>query len=322
MIETLGTTIEARKPKLGEKIMSLDEAVKKFVSDGDVVTPCGVGGRVPFAQCYEIVRQHKKDLTLSTTGALDNLDMLVGAGCVSRLECGFTGMEMFGLPLMFRRAVEKKKLIVEDYTNLCMVLRFVAGAIGLPFVPVTSVSGSDIERLSTWRKEKKLAKVTSPFTGETTIVLPPSIPDVALFHAQQADHLGNTQVWGMLGSDDWAARASKRIIVTVERVVDNETIRRNPNMTVLPDFIVDAVVEVPWGGHPWAVQGFYDIDMEFRREYAQSIRNDETFNKWLNEWVYQVADHKAYVNKLGKERLDKLSAQKRPYMSLPVNYGY
>jgi len=322
MTEGLGTGFEPREPKTGEKVMSLDEAVKRFVRDGDSVTPCGVGVRVPFALCYEMVRQHKRDLTVCTTGAIDNLDMIIGAGCVTRLECGFTSMEGFGLPLMFKRAVEKKKLVVEDYSNLCMALRFLAGAVGLPFIPVSSVSGSDIEKLSTWRKEKKLARVKSPFTGESTLLLPPCVPDVALFHAQQADHFGNTQVWGMLGSDDWAARASKHIIVSVERLVENEEIRRNPHLTVLPDFVVDAIVEAPWGGHPWAVQGFYDVDVDFRREYAQAIRSDEAFDKWLNEWVYEVKNHTSYIHKLGKERLDKLSAKNRPYMSVPVNYGY
>lgn len=324
MNTTIGLGFTPRKAKLGNKVMSLKEAVGKFLQDGELLTVCGTSGMAPMALCYEIIRQGKKDLTITIDGGIDPIDMLIGAGCVKRIEAGFVGIGVGAMPGNFRRAVEKgipHPIQVEDYSNLAMTLRFMAGALGLPFIPTRSLKGSDIAEIHTWRGDKKLALMKSPFSGDEVIVLPPVVPDVAIIHAQQADKEGNVQQWGMIGADDWACFASRKVIVSVERIVDTSIIRSDPNRTLFPGFMVDAVVEVPWGSHPYGVQGFYNVDMDYIFEYSKIIRERDSFLKFLEEWVFGLKDHKVYIKKLGPERIEKLK-KKVSALSESVDFGY
>jgi glutaconate CoA-transferase subunit A len=305
----IGLQFKNKKAKLGNKVMSLHDAVKKFINDGDCVTICGGSGMISTPILHEIIRQKKRDLTISADGTVENLDILVGAGCVKRAEFGYSGTGLGSLCQNIRRSVEEgvpHKIEIEDYSNLSMTLRFFAGALGLPFIPIRSIRGSSIEEKRTWRKDKKLSVMKSPFTGEEVVVVPPCIPDVAFTHAHQADENGNTQIWGMIGYDDWATFASKKVIVTVERIVDVKEISKDPNKTLIPGFTVDAVVEAPFGAHPYPSLGFYQFDFEFISMYINMSKSREDFLKFLDEWVFGLKDHNEYIDKLGKERLEKL----------------
>lgn len=306
-----------------DKIMLLNEAIKKFVRDGDHIRVGGFSHCSPFCSVYEMIRQKKKGLHISMSGATEEIDMLVGAGCVNRLEISWHGREILGLGNCFRRAVEKgipKHVEIEDYSNFAMACRYLAGGLGVPFMPIKSLLGSDIIKLSTFLGEKKAKTIDCPFTGEKVALVPALNPDVAFVQAMRADREGNIQMWGCIADTAWALKASKKIIATVEEIVDTKIIRADPNRTVVPRFKVSAIVEAPFGGHPWHMQGYYDMDIEFRKMYGDLSRNVETFAKFLDEWVYGVDDHMGYLNKLGAERLLKLKASYIPSASL--NYGY
>lgn len=178
-----------------------------------------------------------------------------------------------------------------------------------------SVLGSDLPKYN-----KDLKTIKCPFTGKLLCAIPALNPDVAIIHAQRADKEGNIQMWGIIGSNKEIAMASKKVIVSVEEVVDSEVIRRDPNRTIIPAFKVDAIIEEPWGAHPSYTQGYYDRDNEFYLEYDKLTRTVEGMEKFLNEWVYSVENRKKYLKKLGVERILKLLP--RAYSSIPVDYGY
>ncbi|MFH1821104.1 MAG: CoA-transferase, partial [Methanobacteriota archaeon] len=260
---------------------------------------------------------------ISTSGATEEIDMLVGAGYVDRLEVSWHGREILGLAHCFRRAIEKgipQPIQIEDYSNFSMACRYLAGGLGIPFMPTKSLLGSDIAKRSTFLGEKKVKTIDCPFTGEKVALVPALNPDVTFVQAMRADREGNVQMWGCIADTAWALKASKKVVATVEEIVDNKIIRADPNRTVVPNFKVVAVVEAPYGGHPWHMQGYYDMDIEFRKMYGEASRNVETFEKFLDEWVYGVENHTGYLNKLGAERLLRLKAAHRPSSS--VNYGY
>lgn len=257
------------------------------------------------------------------SGVTEEIDVLVGAGCVDRLEVSWHGREILGLAYCIRRAVEKgipHPIEIEDYSNLAMACRYFAGALGIPFMPVKTLLGSDIAKLSTFRGDKKVKIIDCPFTGEKVALVPALVPDVTLVQVMRADRKGNAQMWGCIADTAWGLKAAKKVIVTAEEIVDEAIIRADPNRTVVPWFKVVAVVEAPYGGHPWHMQGYYDMDLEFRRMYGEASRTVEGFEKFLEEWVYGAGDHMGYLKKLGSERLLELKASYNPCSS--VNYGY
>jgi len=181
-----------------------------------------------FGAVYEIIRQRKRDLTLMCGGGTEEISMLVGAGCVKRLVNAYRGLETWGLCHSVRRAVEQgvpHPVQIEEYSLLSMTAGFIAAAVGVPFMPVKSLLGSDIIEVSTFKGNGKLRIIECPFTGEK-VVVPALPPDVAIVHAQRADCYGNVQMWGFLGDDLWAVRAAKKVVITVEEVVDEEIIRK------------------------------------------------------------------------------------------------
>jgi glutaconate CoA-transferase subunit A len=218
----------------------------------------------------------------------------------------------------FRRAAEGKAgaqpLELEEYSHFGMVARFSAGAARLPFWPLRDYMGTDLPRANA-----RIRSVACPFTGEELAAVPSLNPDVTIVHAQRADAMGNTQIWGLLGVQKEAAFASKRVVVVVEELVDESVIRSDPNRTVIPGTIVDAVVVEPWGAHPSYAQGFYDRDNEFYVEWEAISRDPAALERYLNEWVRGVRDRAEYVEKSGT-RLDRLRA--REQLSVAVNYGY
>jgi acyl CoA:acetate/3-ketoacid CoA transferase alpha subunit len=284
--------------------MDLKEAVKKFIKDGDYIAIGGFGHiRIPMATIYEIVRQRKKKLSIAGHTAVQDIDVLMAGGCVSNVDIAYVvGFELRGLSGVQRRLFESGQVKMTDYTNGSMSYRLRAGAQGIPFIPVKVMLGTDTMKHSPGKVVK------CPFTGEKVLLLPSLNPDVAILHVHRADMYGNCQIDGHVVKDDLQARASKRIIVTCEELVDTERIRADPGRTIIPFFMTDAVVEQPWGCHPGNMPYKYYFDNEFTEAYLEAGRNEDisVIEKWLDEWVYSLKDFNQYLTKLGAERLYRL----------------
>ena len=311
------------EPEVHDKLLPLPEAVRKFVPDGCGLRTCGIGMRKPMAFTYEVIRQRKKDLNLLLSGWTEDADLFIGCGSVGRLEGSYLGLEAFGLAYGYRRAMEKgipRSIQIEEYSNFSMTMRFLAGAMGLPFMPVKSMLGSDLMKVEAFRHPKATV-LEDPFgSGERVALVPACTPDLSVLHAQRCDEDGNTQVWGQLGDDVWGTLAGRRILVIVEEIVPSKVIRKDPNRTVVPGFRVDGIVHAPFGAHPYQVQGYYDVDVAFRKEYAERSVTLESWQAWVDEWIYGLDGHEAYLRKLGEGRLARLRAKRE--MSGQVNYGY
>ena len=303
---------------MSTKVVSMQEAVAAHVHDGDTVAIEGFTHLIGFAAGHEIIRQKRRNLTLSRMTPDVIYDQMIGAGVASKLIFSWLGNPGVGSLHAIRRRIEKadpEPLEIEEYSHFGMVCRYMAGASRLPFFPLHSYEGSDIPAVN-----DKIRRVTSPYGDGDIYVVPPLNPDVAIIHAQRADADGNTQIWGLLGSQKEVAFASERVIIVVEEIVDDDVIRRDPNRTVIPGVKVDAVVEEPLGCHPSFVQGYYDRDNRFYLNWDPIARDPEKLAAWLDEWVYGTANHAEYVQKWGDAHWDRL----RPTgdaMSDSVNYG-
>ena len=242
--------------------MDLKDAVRSFVHSGDLLGFAGSGGRLSIAFAYELIRQKFSRLSFASAGtAAPCLDLLVGAGAVKRAEISFTMVSCLNIKRAVESAGKSKKLLIEDYSNLGMSLRFFAGASRIPFIPIRSLRGSDIERIRTFMGEEKIATLRSPFSDKSRVaVLPPCRPDVGVMHAQLADEEGDILTSGPSGSDAWLLRASKRRIITIEKIVTKQFVREHNVHTFLPGFMVDAVSVVPYGAHPYGLVDCYDMD--------------------------------------------------------------
>ncbi len=309
------------------KVMTTAEAVGKFVNDGDFLFIGGYIARPPFAAIHEIIRQKKRDLTITRSNAADDFDMLIGAGCVKRFISTFISLGLYGLARCYRRSIEQgipHKIEIEEYTNLSLPLMLMAGALGMPFVPVKDMVGTDLMKVKSFMGEGKYRMIESPFDGSPVMVVPALRPDVAIIHVQQADENGNAQMWGIGGDCKWGANAAKQVIVSCERLVSREVIGKDPSRTIVPEFKVAAVVEEPFGAHPGYSPGFYDVDFTYGYHYQQASNTAEGFQAFLDEWVYGVKDRSEYIQhyiqKFGFGQYNKLRA-KFDY-SYPVSYAY
>ena len=290
--------------------MTMRDAIAAHVHDGDVVAIEGFTHLICFAAAHEIIRQRRRDLTLCRLTPDLVADQMIAAGCVRKLVFSWAGNPGAGSLHAFRRAVPGLEL--DEYSHFGMVGRFAAGAAGLPFWPLRNYSGTDLPVAN-----PNIRSVTCPFTKETLAAVPALTPDVTIVHAQRADADGNAQMWGIVGVQKEAAFAAKRVIVVAEEIVKPSVIRGDPNRTVIPGFIVDAVVREPWGAHPSYVQGFYDRDNDFSVRWEEISRDEKRLAGYLDEFVHDVRDRKHYASKL---KLDKLKARKRS--SGTVNYGF
>ncbi len=292
-------------------------AVAAFVHDGDVVVIEGFTHLICFAAGHEIIRQRRRELTLARLTPDLIYDQMIAAGCARKLIFSWAGNPGVGSLHAFRRAVEgtgTPPLQLEEYSHFGMVGRFAAGAARLPFWPLRNYTGTDLPRVNEY-----IRGVTCPYTGERLATVPALNPDVTIVHAQRADAEGNTQIWGLLGVQKEAAFASRRVIVVVEELVDEAVIRSDPNRTVIPALIVDAVVVEPWGAHPSYAQGYYDRDNDFYVAWEGISRDPAALARYLDEFVYAVPDRAAYLVKqaeLGR----RLKATER--RSSGVNYGF
>jgi glutaconate CoA-transferase subunit A len=295
----------------------MHEAISEFVHDGDTVAIEGFTACICFAAGHEIIRQGRRDLTLCRMTPDLVYDQLVAAGCARKLVFSYLGNPGVGSLHGIRRALEKGSpapLELEEYSHYGMVGRYTAGAYRLPFFPLRSYLGSDMPVVN-----PRIRAVESPYGDGPIAVVPPLNPDVTIVHAQRADAAGNTQLWGLLGVQKEAAFAAGHVIVVVEEVVDTAVIRADPNRTLIPGLIVDAVVHEPYGAHPSYVQGYYDRDNAFYLHWDEVSRDEASTAAWLAEWVYGAPDRAAYVAKLGPDIRERL----RPGEAWAegVNYG-
>jgi glutaconate CoA-transferase subunit A len=300
----------------GSKLLSMREAIARYVHDGDTVVIEGFTHLICFAAGHEIIRQRRRDLTLCRLTPDLIYDQLIAAGCARKLVFSWAGNPGVGSLHAFRRAVEGPgaPLELEEYSHFGMVARFAAGAARLPFWPLRDYSGTDLPKANS-----RIRTVTCPYTGEQLASVPALNPDVTIVHAQRADAQGNTQIWGLLGVQKEAAFASQRVIVVVEELVDTTLIRADPNRTLIPGIVVSAVVVEPWGAHPSYAQGYYDRDNAFYVAWEGISRDPRKLSGYLEEFVYDVPDRTAYLARQ-PGLTDRLTARAR--VCAGVNYGF
>ena len=304
-------------PRQGDKVMPMGEAVRRFVRDGQLVVIEGFTHLISFAAAHEIIRQGRRDLVLCRLTPDLVYDQMIAAGCARKVVFSWAGNPGAGPLYGFRRAVERaipRAIEIEEYSHYGMVARFAAGAARLPFFPLRDYQGSDLPAVN-----PEIRSVTCPFTGERLAAVPAIHPDVAIVHVQRADQLGNAQVWGLMGVQKEAAFAARSVVVVAEEIVAEEVIRADPNRTLIPGLVVDAVVEEPFGCHPSYAQGYYDRDNAFYVQWRDISKDAASLNAWLDEWVHGVASRAEYVTRMGA-RLARLRA--RQQFCGPVNYGF
>jgi glutaconate CoA-transferase subunit A len=300
-----------------EKLMDMRSAIAAHVEDGMTVAIEGFTAFICFAAAHEIIRQGRRDLVLARMTPDLVYDQMIAAGTARKLIFSYLGNPGVGSLHCIRRAVEQSfpgPVEVEEYSHFGMIGRYIAGASRLPFYPLRSYVGTDFPRVN-----PKIRFIADPFGGGEIAVVPPLQPDVAILHAQRADLDGNTQAWGILGVQKEVAFASKVTIVVVEELVPPEVIRSDPNRTVIPGMLVNAVVHEPYGAHPSYVQGYYDRDNQVYRQWDELSRDAERVSAWLDEWVYAVEDRRGYLQKLGEGRVEALRPAPAP--AAAVDYG-
>ncbi len=310
-----------------DKVIPLARAIETYVKDGSHIS---IGGftlnRNPMAAVYEIIRQGITDLHLYAHSNGTGLDELIGAGAVSKLEIAYGGNgKAAPTCIRFARACRNNEILFEDYSNYMMSLRFLAGAMGVPFLPTLSGLGSQI--ITQWGipsavrekdpkiVDKKLVVMDNPFgnlAGASKVVLVPAItPDVTIIHVQQADAMGTCRIKGLTFADIEQVKASRAVIVTCEELVEKEALRENPDLNQIPFIHVSAVCHVPLGGYPSAVYGHYDYDAQYLKQFADAARDDAAFKNYQDKYIYGPRDHEEFMALVGEERLAAIRADKR-----------
>jgi glutaconate CoA-transferase subunit A len=269
---------------------------------------------IPFAAGHEIIRQGRKDLTLARATPDLIYDQMVAAGCARKVIFSYMGNPGVGSLRFVRAELEAGRLEWEEYSHFGMISRLQAGATGLPFMPMNPTAAGDLERANPNHRT-----VTDPYSGREVVVVPALNPDVAIVHVQRCDAQGNAQIWGIIGEQKEAAFAARHVILTAEEIVDEAVIRSDPNRTLIPGFIVDAVCHVPYAAHPSYTQGYYDRDNAFYLEWDEISKTAEGMRAYLDEWVFSVRDRAEYWQKLGPETQRRLKVASRP--SAVVDYG-
>ncbi|RLB89471.1 MAG: CoA transferase subunit A [Deltaproteobacteria bacterium] len=308
------------------KVMDLKEAMGKYVNDGCHLS---IGGftinRNPMAAVYEIIRQQTKNIHLYAHSNGQGVDELVGAGCISCLEIAYGGMGKFASTcIRFRKAIEEKKIKVEDYSNYQMTLRFLAGSMGIPFLPTRSSLGTDI--IKKWgfpiefREEnsrlpdKKLVVFENPFgtwCDTKRVVLVPAInPDVTIIHVQKADYRGNCRIDGLTFADVEQAKAARTLIITCEELLDDDYLKNEPDRNQIPFIHADAVVHLPYGAYPTACYQYYDYDPIYLKAYVKKAKDDDQYFSYIEEHILKHQTHSDLLDAIGRKRLEMISADR------------
>jgi glutaconate CoA-transferase subunit A len=289
--------------KMESKVMSLKEAVAKFVHDGDYLAIGGFGAnRTPIAACHEIVRQGRKNMAFAGKTATHDFQILAAGEVFNRVDVAYiVGLEARGLSPCARKYMESGKVEVCEWTNYGLAARFTAAAMGVPYVPARNMLGTDTFKYSG-------AKVVEcPFTGKRLSLLPALYPDVAVIHVHEADVYGNARIRGIMIMDNDLSKAAKHLIITTERLISNDEIRGDPTSTSIPFYLVDAVCEVRYGAYPGTMPYEYFSDEEHLREWLNVQKDSEKFRKFLNRNIYDCPDHYEYIRRNGGiEKMNEL----------------
>ena len=297
-------------PPLTSKRRSLAEAIREQVHDGDAVAlGLALESGIPFAAVHEIIRQRRKDLTL--IGPISDMafDQLIAAGTVAKVIAAWVGNVAGGSGYGFRRAYEQgqpRRIVMEDHSNFTIGLALKAAAMGLPYLPTFTGIGGDIVR-----GHPRIRPIEDPFGGPGLLAVGALKPDVAIVHVQRADASGNAHLWGNLGLTVEAAYAARRTIVVCEEIVPDDVIRSDPNRTMIPGFLVTAVVEEPGGALPSSVQGYWRRDFETFLRYHQLSKTAPGYESWLKEWVLDLPDRPAYLRHMGDAAVQGLRVSDR-----------
>ncbi len=286
-----------------DKVTTLEAAVSEHIHDGDVVALQNMATQAaPMATVREIIRQEKRNLGLVVLVGGIAVDWLAAAGCLDRVIGAAVSMEQFGLCQRFRAAVESQQIRMEELSETALNSRLGAGARNLPFLPTRGLIGTDLIAVN----PDNLVMIDDPFGGPPVVACRRLVPDVALVHVHRADRYGNAQIeptaqWPDLGI---MPKAAKRVVLTTEEIVDTDVLRRNPDRTVLPGFVVSAVVEVPYGAHPTSFNPNYGYDTRMHLDWVAAARDDAATERFLKDHVYGPADQAEYLDSVGgAERL-------------------
>jgi len=292
------------KPRgLIDKRMTETEAVAQFIHDGDYIGTELYGTvRCPQSLINEVVRQGKKDLRVAGQGVYE-LDILLGASLIKALDHTYIGMEVYGISNCLRREVESGRVEhCVEWSNAAIAWRFKATAMGVPFLPTRSMLGTDTLAYSA-------AKVVEdPFTGDPIALLPALILDVGLIHVHRADQYGNAQIDGISGFAFELARASKRLLISAEEIISTDEIRKQPDRTIIPYYLVDAVIHAPFGSHPGEMCYIYERDETQIKDWVEASKDPDTTQSYLQKYIYNLEDHQAYLELIGRKRLKELQA--------------
>ncbi len=296
------------------KLITLSEAVARFTWDGmqyasGAALPVG-SDAIVFGR--ELLRQQRRDLHAVFHCNSQQLNLLAAMGAVTRAECGFSGLEVFGFANGLRRAVETDRLVLEDYSNLSMPLRLLGGALGWPFVPATVNIGSDIQDRSAFApghypSREKIPTVVDPFSGRTIGVFRPLTPDLAAIHVTLADPLGNAIMLGTEWSRFELSRAAKKVVLIADAIVDTGCMRQFPNLVRIPDIIVEAVVHWPFAAWPQGSPGMYDIDEAHMTLMNRALATEAGTEAYVRDYVHGFRDIASYLDMIGRETCARLS---------------
>lgn len=314
----------ARAVARTHKLLPLAEAVARYTFDGMQYAP---GGALPVgaesvAFGREMIRQGRRDLHVVATCASQQLNLLCAAGAVTKAECGFSGLEVYGFANGLRRAVESGQTILEDYSNLAMTLRFLGGALNWPFVPTNTVIGSDIQWLhaaepAAYPSRTKVPAIQDPFTGRTVGALSPLRPDLAAIHVTFSDPLGNAIMLGTEWSRFELSRAAKKVVLVADHIVSTDCARQFPNLVRIPDIVVDAVVHVPFGAWPQCSPGLYDSDEAHMKLLNDALRTAEGYEEYRRQFIDPVATPADLLRLIGAARRDELTNTPTAFLAEP-----
>lgn len=297
---------QQKSRKLMEKTTTLKDAVARLIHDGDYIASGGFGtSRIPTAAYHEIMRQRKKNLGFSAHAATHDFQLLTNGQCINRCDVAYiVGLEARGLSRRARQAVESGEVELTEWTNAALSWRYRAASMGISFIPARCMMGTDTITYSA------AVEMECPYTAKKYVALPALYPDVGIIHVHRCDVYGNCQIDGLMVSDWEMARAAKRLIITTEKLIPREEIRREPHRTAIPYYLVDAVVEVPYGSYPANMPYEYYSDEEHLQEWLQAEKDPDTLAKFLERNIYGVEDFWEYLNlNGGPARLAELRLQ-------------
>ncbi len=287
--------------RLEDKLMSEHEAIEKYVHDGSYLGTELYGTvRCPMSLAREVVRQRPTNLRVAGQGVLE-LDLWLAAGLIEAIDITYIGLEVYGISSALRREVESGRVKrTAEWSNAAISWRLKAAALGVPFIPIRSMLGTDTLKYSS-------AKVAEdPFTGQKVCLIPALVLDVGLIHVHRADRYGNAQIDGISGFAFELARASKRLIISAEEIIDTEEIRRYPDRTIIPYYLVDAVVHAPFGAHPGEMPFYYGRDEDEIRAWVEASRTMDSAIEYMDTYVCGTQSHEGYLDLIGQKKLTEL----------------